>query len=248
MSMGACKNKKGSWPFSPPLAAVGDSVLKPAVVLSDSSWISLFDGRYIGKWHVYGKNLPGGAWNTDSSCIHLKPGLKNGYQTLGGGDLTTNDTFSNFDLKMEWKIGKKANSGIIIFVQEDIAKYKETWNTGPEIQICDKDSNEDAHSQKHEAGDLYDLIESRVMSAKPALEWNQVEIVSNDRRLDVYLNDVHIISTVLWDEHWNKLIAESKFRTMPGFGSYRSGHIALQDHGEEVWFRNIKIKNIQPEY
>jgi hypothetical protein len=86
------------------------------------------------------------------------------------------------------------------------------------------------------------------MSAKPALEWNQVEIVSNDRRLDVYLNDVHIISTVLWDEHWNKLIAESKFRTMPGFGSYRSGHIALQDHGEEVWFRNIKIKNIQPEY
>ena len=242
LMIAACGNNKGKGlGFNPP----SDSTLKPAIVLSDSGWTDLFDGVSLSGWHTYGKNKAGIAWNIDSGSIHLKPGAKNGYQTAGGGDLITNDTFSNFDLKLEWKIGKKANSGIIIFVQEDTTKYKETWNTGPEMQVCDKDSNEDAHSFKHEAGDLYDLIASTVMSAKPALEWNQVEIVSNDQRLDLYLNDVHIISTPIWDESWKKLIAGSKFNTMPGFGSFHSGHIALQDHGEEVWYRNIKIKKIE---
>jgi Domain of Unknown Function (DUF1080) len=240
----SCQNQNG-FKFSPPDATSKDSVLKPAIVVSDSGWISLFDGISINDWHTYGKARAGSAWNTDSFSIHLKPGLKNGYQTAGGGDLVSNDTFSHFDLKLEWKIAKKANSGIMIFVQEDTAKYKETWNTGPEMQVCDKDSNEDAHSVKHEAGDLYDLISSVVMSAKPALQWNQVEIVSNNGRLDLYLNEVHIISTELWGDHWKKQIANSKFKTMPGFGSFRSGHIALQDHGEEVWYRNIKIKKIQ---
>ncbi len=132
----------------------------------------------------------------------------------------------------------------MFFVQDDTLKYKETWNTGPEMQVCDKDSNEDAHSFKHEAGDIYDLIASPIMSAKPALEWNQVEIISNHNHLDLFLNGVHIISTTLWDEKWKKLIAASKFNTMPGFGTFHTGHIALQDHGEEVWYRNISIKKL----
>lgn len=238
----ACKNKNGNaLAFHSP----ADSTLKPAIVVSDSGWTSLSGGNVISDWHTYGKKQAGSAWDMDSGAIHLKPGLKNGYQTAGGGDLVSNDTFGNFDLQLEWKIGKKANSGIMIFVQEDTTKYKETWNTGPEMQVCDKDSNEDAHSYKHEAGDLYDLIASRVMSAKPALEWNQVEIVSNALRLDLYLNDVHIISTPIWDINWQKLIADSKFSSMPGFGTFHSGHIALQDHGEEVWYRNIRIKKIE---
>jgi hypothetical protein len=219
-------------------------IFKPVPVLGDSGWISLFDGNSLNDWHTYGKKEAGRAWNIDSGSIHLKPGAKNGYQTEGGGDLVSNDTFGNFDLKLEWKIGKKANSGIMIYVQEDIMKYKETWNTGPEMQVCDPDSNEDSHSFKHEAGDIYDLIASKRMSANPALEWNQVEIVSNNRRLDLYLNDTHIISTGIWDDAWRKLIAESKFKDMPGFGSFRSGHIALQDHGEEVWYRNMSIHKL----
>jgi hypothetical protein len=165
----ACKNKpSNSLGFFPPSGSIGDSI-KPPAVLSDSGWVSLFNGYSLREWHTYGKKQAGSAWNIDSASIHLKPGAKNGYQTLGGGDLVTNDSFSNFDLKLEWKIGKKANSGIMIFVQEDTSLYKETWNTGPEMQVCDMDSNEDAHSIKHEAGDLYDLIASRIMSAKPAL-------------------------------------------------------------------------------
>ncbi len=219
-------------------------VVKAPPVMPDSGWISLFDGSSLNGWHTYGKKAAGKAWNIDSGSIHLQPGAKNGYQTSGGGDLTSNDEFGNFDLKLEWKIAKKANSGIMIFVQEDTAKYKETWYTGPEMQVCDPDSNEDAHSYKHEAGDIYDLIASKRMSANPALEWNQVEIISNQGRLDLYLNDVHIISTGIWDDAWKKLIANSKFKDMPGFGSFHSGHFALQDHGEEVWYRNIRVHKI----
>lgn len=227
--------------FSPP-AGIRDSVLKPAVVLPDSGWVSLSDGNALQGWHVYGEKGTGSAWHTDSGSIHLKPGIIKGFPKAVCGDLVSNDSFGNFDLKLEWKIGKKANSGILFYVQEDKAKYKETWNTGPEMQVCDKDSNEVAHSKNHEAGDLYDLIASRVMAARPALEWNQTEILSNHGQLDIYLNDTHIISTELWDDNWRKLIATSKFKSMPGFGTFHSGHIALQDQGEEVWYRNIRVK------
>ncbi len=241
----ACKNNNvNGLSFSPPQRVLHDSVLKAAPVLPDSGWISLSDGNTNRAWHVYGKKEAGSVWNADSGSIHLNPGVKNGYQTTFGGDLVSNDTFSQFDLKLEWKIGKKAKSGILIFVQEDTGKYKETWNTAPEMQVCDEDSNEEARSYKNQAGDLYDLIPSRMMAAKPALEWNQVEILSNQSRLDIYLNDVHIISTPLWDENWKKLIAGSKFKTMPGFGTFHSGHIALRNYGEEVWYRNIRVKKI----
>jgi hypothetical protein len=208
----------------------------------DSGWVSLFDGSSLKGWHTYGKSAPGSAWNVDSGSIHLQSAARNGYQTAGGGDLVTDSSFDNFDLKLEWKISKKGNSGIIFFVHEDTTKYKETWNTGMEMQVCDKDSNEDAHSVKHEAGDLYDLISSTLMSARGFGEWNQVEISSDHGKLDLFLNGVHIISTTLWDDKWKQLIAGSKFRNMPNFGSFSKGQIALQDHGDEVWYRNILLR------
>jgi hypothetical protein len=210
----------------------------------DSGWIALSDGSTLKGWHTYGKSAPGSAWNVDDASIHLQSATRSGYQTSGGGDLITDGVFDNYDLKLEWKISKKGNSGIIFYVQEDTTKYKDTWNTGPEMQVCDKDSNEDAHSFKHEAGDLYDLIPSTAMSAKAFGEWNKVEIVSNRGKLDLYLNDVHIVSTTLWDDKWKQLIAGSKFKDMPGFGTFTSGHIALQDHGDEVWYRNIMLKKL----
>ena len=211
---------------------------------SGSEWIALSGGDSIKGWHTYGQPTAGSAWSSDSGSIHLHPGVRNGYQTAGGGDLVTNDSFGNFQLQLEWKIGKKANSGIIFYVREDTALYKETWNTGMEMQVCDKDSNEDAHSYKHEAGDLYDLIPSTVMSARAAGEWNKVEMISDSGRLSLYLNGVNIINTPLWDAHWKQLIDSSKFRDMPGFGTFRVGRIALQDHGEEVWYRNIRIRKL----
>jgi hypothetical protein len=229
-------------PGSSNTSSTDSTSVKPAG--ADSGWISLSGGDSIKGWHSYGKPVAGKAWNIDSGSIHLQAGTKNGYQTNQGGDLVTNDSFSNFHLKLEWKISKKANSGIILYVWEDTSRYKETWNTGMEMQVCDKDSNEDAHSPKHEAGELYDLIPASTRAAKGYGEWNKVEVISDKGKLSFYLNDVNIINTNLWDDKWKQLIASSKFKDMPGFGTFTTGHIALQDHGEEVWYRNIMIKKL----
>ena len=204
----------------------------------------LFDGKTLAGWHTYGLDKPGTAWSVDSSAIHLKPAASKGYQSEGGGDLITNDEYSNFDLKLEWKIAKGGNSGIILFVHEDTMQYKETWNTGLEMQVLDNDGHPDAKIIKHRAGDLYDLISGSPETVKPAGEWNAVEVKSYNGKLDFYLNGTHTLSTTLWDDNWKKLVAGSKFKDMPGFGTYKSGHIALQDHGFEVWYKNISLHKL----
>ena len=204
----------------------------------------LFDGKTLAGWHTYGKTEPGSAWSVDSSAIHLKPANSKGYQTEGGGDLITNDEYGNFDLKLDWKIAKNGNSGVIFYVHEDTTKYKESWNTGMEMQVLDNNGHPDAKIIKHRAGDLYDLITSSPETVKPAGEWNTVEVRSDNGKLDFYLNGTHTLSTTLWDDNWKKLIAGSKFKNMPDFGTFKTGHIALQDHGNEVWFRNISIQKL----
>jgi hypothetical protein len=213
----------------------------------DSGWTSLFDGNSLKGWHSYGESTVDPNWGADSGTIHLQPDDKKAYhpRSSGAADLVTDDAYGNFDLKLEWKIGKKSNSGIIFYVEEDTAKFKQTWMSGMEMQVCDKDSNEDAHSYKHQAGDLYDLIPSTAMSAKGFGEWNKVEIISNKNKLDLFLNGVNVVSTPLWDDHWKQLIAGSKFKDMPGFGTFNTGRIALQGgEGGEVWYRNIIIKKL----
>jgi len=198
----------------------------------------LFDGKTLAGWHTYGKDAPGSAWSIDSSAIHLKP------VEGGGGDLVTNEEYGDFDLKLEWKIAKNGNSGIILYAQEDTSKYKETWNTGMEMQVLDNAGHPDAKIIKHRAGDLYDLITSSPETVKSAGEWNQVEVKSKNGKLDFYLNGTHTLSTTMWDDNWKKLIAGSKFKDMPGFGTFKKGHLALQNHGDEVWFRNVTIEKL----
>jgi hypothetical protein len=221
-----------------------DSTTAMAAPAADSGWISLFDGQTLKGWHTYGDSTVGSAWNVDSGAIHMHPGAKNGYQTKGGGDIVTDGAYGNFDFKISWKVGDKANSGIMFYVQDDKKKYPETWYTGPESQVLDIDSNEDAHSPLHQVADLYDLIACTTHPGKPWGQWNDVEIISNNGKLEISLNGVQVISTTLWDDNWKKLIAKSKFKDMPGFGMFTTGHFALQDHGEEVWYKDIKIRKL----
>jgi len=206
-------------------------------------WMLLFDGHSTKGWHSYGQATAGAAWKADNGALHLDASVKNGYQTGGGGDLTTDKEFKNFDLKLEWKISKNGNSGIMFLVKEDPA-YKESWNTGPEMQVLDNDGHDDGKIKKHRAGDLYDLISSSSEPVHAVGEWNQVEIRLNKGKLDLFMNGVNIISTTLWDSNWSQLVKGSKFASMPGFTKYQSGKIALQDHGFDVWFRNVKIKEL----
>lgn len=211
---------------------------------ADSGWVSLFDGKTTAGWHSYGKTGVGEAWKVADGTLYLDTTQKEGWQIKGGGDIVTNDEFENFDLKLEWKIAPNGNSGIIFYVNEDTSKYKYVWHTGPEMQVLDNNGHPDAKIIKHRAGDLYDLISSSKETVKPAGEWNEAEIMSNNGKLDLFLNGTNVVSTNMWDSAWKQLVAGSKFKDMPGFGTYKKGRIALQDHGNAVWYRNIKIKKL----
>lgn len=202
-------------------------------------WISLFDGKTTKGWHSYGKTTAGEAWKVEDGILHLDAG-----KNLSAGDIVTDESFDNFDLKLEWKISKNGNSGIIFYIQDEPKKYDYIWYTGPEMQILDNDGHSDGKIIKHRAGNLYDLIEGKEGVVKPVGEWNQVEIISNKGKLDLMLNGVTVVSTTVGDDNWRTLIAGSKFKTKPDFGKIFSGHIGLQDHGNEVWFKNIKIKKL----
>jgi hypothetical protein len=210
-------------------------------------WVSLFDGKTTNGWHSYGKSSAGKAWKVQDGTLMLDIASKKEMPSEGG-DLVTNEEYENYHLKIEWKISPKGNSGIIFNVNEDAAKYPNTYNTGPEMQVLDNGSpvllgHADAKLFTHRAGDLYDLLASQE-AVKPAGEWNTAEIVSNKGKLDFYLNGKHTLSTTMWDDNWRKMISISKFREMAGFGTYKKGKIALQDHGDQVWYRNIMIKKL----
>ncbi len=210
---------------------------------NDTGWISLFDGKTTAGWHSYGKTTVGDAWKVADGILFLDTAKKEGWQT-SGGDICTADEYENFDLRLEWKIAAKGNSGIIFNIQEDTVKYKYVWQTGPEMQVLDNDGHEDGKIIKHHAGDLYDLISCSKETVKPVGEWNEVEIISANGKLDFILNGTNVVSTTMWDDNWKKLIAGSKFKDMADFGTFKKGKIALQDHGNMVSFRNIRIKKL----
>lgn len=214
----------------------------------NNGWQLLFDGQSTNGWHTYGKQSVGKAWSVNDGALYLDAEGKKNLASSESGDLVTNEEYDNFDLKLDWKIGPKGNSGIIFYIQEDTSQYPNAYNTGMEIQVLDNGTptlagHSDARLYTHRAGDLYDLIASKE-AANPQGEWNQIEIRSVNGKLDFYMNGEHSLSTNLWDDNWKQMIAISKFKDMPGFGTFKKGKISLQDHGEDVWYRNIKIKRL----
>lgn len=207
-------------------------------------WKLMFDGKTTKGWHKYGGNPVGSAWKVKDGELYLDTTIKENWQIKDGGDIVSDEEYENFHLKLEWNIAKNGNSGIIFYINEDKSKYKWPWETGPEMQILDNNGHPDAKIIKHRAGDLYDLITVSKETVRPPGEWNLAEIKCLNGKLDFYLNGENVISTTLWDDAWKKLVAGSKFKNMPGFGTYKKGRIGLQDHGDKVRFRNIKIKQL----
>ncbi|MEP6615621.1 MAG: DUF1080 domain-containing protein [Ginsengibacter sp.] len=237
---------EGCSPSSSSNTTASDSTsLIPDSTKNNTAWEFLFNGKNTSGWHTYGKSGPGSAWKAEDSSLHLDASIKKDWQTKDGGDLVTDDEYENFDLSLQWKISEAGNSGIMFYVHEDTSKYQYSWNTGPEMQVADNEKNEDGKIEKSRAGDLYDLVASTSQKfVKPAGQWNLVEIISDKGKLDFFMNDQHVLSTMLWTDEWKKLIAGTKFNTMTGFGMFKKGKIALQDHGADVWFRDIKIRKL----
>lgn len=207
-------------------------------------WELLFDGQSTKGWHKYGGNPVGSAWKVADGTLYLDTTIKDNWQIKDGGDIVSDAEFENFHLKMEWKIAKDGNSGIMFYVHEDTAKYKWPWETAPEMQVLDNSGHPDSKIPKHRAGDLYDLISSSKETVKPYGEWNLAEVKCVNGKLDFYLNGENVVSTTMWDDNWKAMVKGSKFVKMPDFGTYKKGKIALQDHGNTVWYRNVMIKRM----
>ena len=202
-------------------------------------WKLLFDGRTSKGWHTYNKKTFGEGWKvSEGTLFRDTTAVKK-----EAGDICTDEVFENFDLKLQWKISKDGNSGVMFLVHES-PEYDAPYLTGPEMQILDNDGHPDGKIVKHRTGDLYDLISSSSEPVRPVGQWNDAEIRLDHGKLTLYLNGVQTVTTTLWDKQWNDLVKGSKFAKMPGFAKYKSGHIDLQDHGHDVWFRNIKIRKL----
>ncbi|MFO7446532.1 MAG: DUF1080 domain-containing protein [Ignavibacteriaceae bacterium] len=214
--------------------------------MQSEEWELLFDGKTTNGWHTYGKSSIGSAWKAEDGVLHLDASNKSGWQAQDGGDIVTDNEYENFHLKLEWKISEAGNSGIIFYVNEDTSKYQYAWQTGPEMQVLDNERHSDGKINKCRAGDLYDLMSISKDVVKPAGQWNLAEIISDNAKLDFYINGEHVLTTTLWDDNWEKLIKNSKFKDTTGFGIFKKGKISLQDHGNDVWYRNIKIKKLSP--
>ncbi len=222
-------------------------------------WKLLFDGKSTKGWHRY--NSPGtigSKWVAENGNLNFKGRHRFRY-TLegyviemgkadkrgdGGMDIVTDNTYSDFELNLEWKISEGGNSGIFYTVLED-SKYDEAWKTSPEMQVLDNFGNKDGIIYKHKAGDLYDLIACKEITVKPAGEWNKVKVIKNKGAVQHWLNDVLVVEYSLTSPEWKEMIARSKFSTLQDFATTTKCRIGLQDHDNEVWFRNIKIKELK---
>lgn len=207
-------------------------------------WVLLFDGKTNTGWR--GNNRPDfpKGWEIVDGTLHCKGSGQGEAGAHDGGDILFDKQFSNFRLKLEWKIAKGGNSGIFY-----LGKEVEGWpiyKTAPEMQVLDNERHPDARAGKdgnRMAGSLYDLIPANPQNAKPAGEWNEVEIEVYKGSVWHRQNGKTVLEYHLWTDDWNKLVAESKFPGLnPDWANVpKSGVIALQDHGDDVWYRNIKI-------
>ena len=174
-------------------------------------------------------SLPDG-WRIDDGVLT---------HTKGGGDIVTEKKYKDFVLELDWKIEEGGNSGIFFRVSED---HDYVWLGGPEMQILDNEAHSDAMKPETSAGSNYALHAPIKDVTKPAGEWNHVQLVVEGSHVEHWLNGVKLLEYELWSEDWKKRVAASKFKDMPEYGLNKTGHIALQDHGDIVSFSNINIQ------
>lgn len=196
-------------------------------------WQLLFNGTDMSQWRNFKKADLSDKWQIEDGAMKLTSG--------GGGDILTKKQYQNFELLLDWKIAEVGNSGIFVLVDE-------TGNTiyahAPEIQILDNERHSDNKLDTHRSGSLYDMIASPPSSHKKAGEWNTSKIRLQNSKLTIWQNGVQTAEVTIDSPEWHKLLAASKFAKWEGFAKAKTGHIGLQDHGDQVWFKNIKIKEL----
>ncbi|MFA5818280.1 MAG: DUF1080 domain-containing protein [Bacteroidales bacterium] len=219
---------------------------KTAETAPADNWTILFDGTSTAGWRGYNKpSFPEKGWEIADGTLHCI-GSGAGEAGGGGGSIIYDKKYSDFVLSLEWKISKGGNSGIFI-LDEEIPSEGLGYSS-PEMQILDNDNHPDAKlgvNGNRTAGSLYDLIPANPQNTKPVGEWNQVVILCFQGTVVFSLNGVNVVEFHLWTDEWRKMCSNSKFKDWKRFiNTAKEGYIGLQDHGNDVWFRNIKIKEL----
>ena len=195
---------------------------------------SLLDANDASAWRGYRKTeLPVGWQVIDGALTRVG----------AGGDIITKEQYENFELELEWKIARGGNSGVFFHVVED-STLGAVYLTGPEMQVLDNLGHPDGRNPLTSAASNFALHAPARDATKPVGQWNRARLVVNGSRVEHWLNGELMVRYDLWTEQWKQQVRESKFRDMPRYGLARSGHIALQDHGDWVAFRNIRIRRL----
>ncbi|MCH9691913.1 MAG: DUF1080 domain-containing protein [Gammaproteobacteria bacterium] len=196
----------------------------------EGRWRSLFDGKTLTGWKGANGEKVGDAWQVIDGSLVLTAG--------GGGDILTQETFTDFELQLEWKISEKGNSGILYRVADD---DQPVWASGIEYQILDNTGYPILKGTNEIAGSVFALYAPATEVDKPTGSYNKTRILLKDAQVEHWLNGHKIVSYNLKSDDWKQRVSNSKFSMYKKFGQLQSGHIALQDHGNRVWYKNIKI-------
>jgi hypothetical protein len=208
-------------------------LLGSAPAAAQGKWEVLFDGQATDAWRGYKRaDFPAKGWAVEGGTL----------KTIVGGDradLVTRKKYRDFELELEWRVAPGGNSGVFYRVSEE---FQEVWHTGPEVQVLDDDRHRDGKNPKTSAGSLYALLAPAGKVLKPVGEFNRMRIIARGRHVEHWLNGKKVVEYELGSESLKGLILESKFKDLPRFAQEPEGHIALQHHGEEVWYRNIRVR------
>jgi len=201
-----------------------------------AGWNLLFDGQTLNGWRGY-QNKPITAWDVEDGTLHCNGHKKDAPAT----DLITDKEYTDFELSIQWKISPASNSGIMFHV---IEKYPHTFYSGPEYQIIDDKGWPGTLEPWQHTGCNYAMQVPDTIPVNPVGEWNTTKIVVHGAHVEHWLNGMKILEYELWSPEWKKQKAAGKWKDAAGYGMSKTGHIALQYHGGDVWFRNIKLKEL----
>ena len=196
-------------------------------------WRPLFDGTSTGAWRGYKRDaLPDGWQVVDGALARVDR----------GGDIITVEQFENFELRFEWQVEEGGNSGVFFGVTEEVDGP--VWHSGPEFQILHNAGHRDGQAPITSAGSNYAVHPPSADVTRPVGEWNTSRLLVENGRVEHWMNGIHLLTYRLGDTDWQARVEASKFAPLPRYGRVARGHIAIQDHGDPVRFRNILIREI----
>jgi hypothetical protein len=218
----------------PPSGDAPDSAMRSA---ASGEWEILFDGSGLESWRGFRRDDVPAAWSVQDGMLAFTPIDDDGQR----GDIMTRDVYGDFELELEWRIAEGGNSGIMYRVTED---ERATWLSGLEMQVLDDARHSDGRIPSHRAGALYDLVVPPEGITEPVGEWNDARIEVRNNRIRHWLNGHLTADVEIGSDDWNARLAASKFADVPSFAAASEGHIALQDHGDPVWYRDIRVRRL----